>query len=151
MSGFKRFFKDQIITNQPMASSGVVLSSIQDITRYDNVGIELIWTAGVDTGLPTGSFSIDACIDANVPTVVSSSGAASSGFVNALVLNPGTMVRYIPSSSLSMVGGFSRQPAASTGAMLVRIDQSPFPFIQIRYTPTSGTGTLNAWISGKQI
>ncbi len=42
-------------------------------------------------------------------------------------------------------------PAGSSGGTLVDLNQLSFPWIKLVYTKTSGTGTLNAWIGGKQL
>lgn len=41
--------------------------------------------------------------------------------------------------------------AGSADSILLNIQQCPYRKIRVRYVPVSGTGTLNAWISTKQI
>ena len=42
-------------------------------------------------------------------------------------------------------------PSGSAGLWLTDLGQVSFYQIQIVYTPTSGAGTLNVWISGKDL
>lgn len=43
------------------------------------------------------------------------------------------------------------QPAGTAGAYLINLTELPYPFIQLQYTNASGTGTLSAWICGKDL
>lgn len=42
-------------------------------------------------------------------------------------------------------------PASNNGAILININQAPFPKIRFVYTRTSGTGTLDVRLSGKGV
>ncbi len=48
---------------------------------------------------------------------------------------------------------FSATPVASgtAGSVYMDVNQTSAPYIQLTYTPTSGTGTLNAKIVGKAV
>lgn len=41
------------------------------------------------------------------------------------------------------------QPASNSGGYLVNLALIPFPYIRLKYTRTSGTGTLNVYLSAK--
>ena len=43
------------------------------------------------------------------------------------------------------------QPNGGPAGELISLNQVPFPYIQVVYTNTSGTGTLNIWASGKDL
>lgn len=43
------------------------------------------------------------------------------------------------------------QPAGSAGGYLINLNQFPWPWLQVKYTNASGTGTLNAWLYGKDL
>lgn len=41
------------------------------------------------------------------------------------------------------------QPASNNGAYLINLALIPFPYIRLKYTRVSGTGTLDVWLSAK--
>lgn len=43
------------------------------------------------------------------------------------------------------------QPAGAAGGYLINLNQLPFPYIQLQYVNASSTGTLNAFISAKDL
>jgi hypothetical protein len=43
------------------------------------------------------------------------------------------------------------QPAGSPGAYLINLNQVPFPYVQVQYVNSSGSGTLDVWLSGKDL
>lgn len=43
------------------------------------------------------------------------------------------------------------QPAGVDGGYLVNLTELPYPLIRVKYTNASGTGTLSAWICGKDL
>jgi hypothetical protein len=43
------------------------------------------------------------------------------------------------------------QPAGAPGGFLVNLTELPYPWIQLQYTNISGTGTLSAFICGKDL
>ena len=42
-------------------------------------------------------------------------------------------------------------PSGSPGGYLISLDQLPFPYVQIQYVPTSGSGSFNVFIFGKDL
>lgn len=92
-----------------MASTNVIYSNILEISRMDNIGLQVDWT-----GTPTGTFEV----------MASNDGVT----FHAITFNP----------SLA-------QPAGSAGGYLVNINQFSWRYIMLRYTNTSGTGTLTVF------
>lgn len=45
----------------------------------------------------------------------------------------------------------SAAAAGAASSILIDLNQLSFPYIRVRYVRTSGTGTLNAYISGKML
>lgn len=114
----------QIVTSGSMA--GNLTSAVTDITKIDNVGIQLIFT-----GTPTGEFFVDGSLNYS---------PANNG---AKLANAGDWVAIdLPSSALA---------AGSASSILLDLNQLSFPNIRVRYVRSSGTGTLNAYISGKGV
>lgn len=43
------------------------------------------------------------------------------------------------------------QPAGVAGHYIINLNQVPFPFLNVAYTNTSGSGTLDVWLFGKDV
>lgn len=43
------------------------------------------------------------------------------------------------------------QPSGSAGKSLANVNQFPFKWVKVTYTQTSGTGSLAAWMSAREI
>jgi hypothetical protein len=114
----------QTITAGDM-SQATITSKITDITFLDNMALQMDWT-----GTPVGTF-----------TIYGSLNYAQDLFGN--VTNPGN---WVPIT-------FSTAPVAtgSAGDILINLNQLSFPYLKVIYTKTSGTGVLNAYISGKML
>lgn len=114
----------QSITDGDM--SGNLTSNVTDIRFMDNISVQLIFT-----GTPTGTFEVEGSLDYNRPDPTTG------------VTNPGT---WTPIT-------FSTPPVASgaAGDILLDMNQLSFPFIRVVYISTSGSGTLQCWISGKAV
>lgn len=124
MSGRKSdLLKFQIVTNGSMG--GDITSAVTNIQYQDNIGIQLVFT-----GTPTGTFFVDLSINYYQDQ-------------NGNVINAGT---WTPMS-------FSTAPAAAGSASDIYLDLNPLssPWIRTRYVRGSGTGTLNAYLCGKQV
>lgn len=125
MSGRKnRLVKFKTISSGDM-SQATVTSSVTNIQGLDNIGIQLNFT-----GSPVGTFSIQVSMD-----------YAQDNYGN--VTDAGNWV------GLTL----SPNPAAEGSANQIYIDlnQLSSPWIRVKYTKTSGTGTLNAFIAGKMV
>jgi hypothetical protein len=94
-------------------------------TVTDNVGVELSWT-----GTPTGTFSVEVSVSYEQD---SQGNVINAGSWNALTLNP--------------------TPVASgaAGSYYISLNQIEAPWIRIKYTRTSGSGTLTSYIATKEI
>lgn len=108
--------------------SGTLTSSVTTISGLDNVAIQLSWT-----GTPTGTFQVQGSLDYSAPNL-----AYGGPVLNAGVWTP---------------LAFSTPPVASgaAGSIFLDLNQLSFPYIRVVYTPTSGTGSLDMWISGKAV
>jgi hypothetical protein len=112
----------KIVDSGDMSSS--ITSSIAEIIRQDNVGIQLVWT-----GSPIGSFSVQVSIDHRE--------------VNGVVSNSGTWVNITLNPTISAVG--------SGDSAYIELNQLSASYIRVVYTASSGAGTLNAYICGKSV
>lgn len=105
--------------------SASITSGATNIQFLDNVGAQLHFT-----GTPTGTFSVEVSMDHEQD----SQGAVSvAGNWVALPLSP--------------------SPVASGAADDIYIDMNQLsaPWIRLKYTRTSGTGTLAAYICAKEV
>ena len=124
MSGRKsKLPKYQIVTNGDM-SQAQIISDVTNVELLDAIGIQLNWS-----GAPVGTFEIQ----------ISSDYEKDS---QGNVINAGN---WIP---------LDFSPAAETvlgSPIFVDIAITAAPWIRTVYTRTSGSGTLNAFITAKMI
>lgn len=123
MSSRKSLRSFKIFTAGAMA--GNLTSAVSNIEFYDNIGIELVFT-----GTPTGTFSVEVSIDYVQDQ-------------NGNVTNAGTW------TALSL--GATPAATGAAGSIYIDINQMSAPWIRVKYTATSSTGTLNGWICGKSL
>lgn len=102
--------------------SGNLTSSFSDIRFMDNLGLQIKWTSANAVGVLTVECSNSYQPDKNIA---------------------GTWVALTFSPALS-------QPASNNGDFLVNLNQLPYAYMRVVYTRTSGTGTLNVWVQGKE-
>lgn len=114
----------QNITSGDMSQASIT-SSVTNIQYLDNIGIQLNFT-----GVPVGTFAVQVSAD-----------YLQDDYGN--VQNAGN---WIPLT-------LSPSPAASGAAAQIYLDlnQLSAPWIRVVYTKTSGTGTLNGYITGKML
>jgi hypothetical protein len=117
----KNYLHKQIITNASMTGTTTISSQITEIRGFDNVYYEAQFT-----GTPTGSFTVQ----------VSSSYDP--------LTNPNAIFIPLPLSPSPVASGTS-------GQIGIDINLEGSQWIQLTYTNASGTGTLNAYISGKAL
>lgn len=43
------------------------------------------------------------------------------------------------------------QPSGSAASYLIDLNQVPFPYVRVKYVNSSGSGTLDVWLSAKDI
>jgi hypothetical protein len=125
MASSNRLKSTQIITNQSMTGTSTITSPAIAIQYLDNVYLQLEFT-----GTPNGTFSVQVSNDYNQDSL---GNVTNVGNWVALTLSPA--------------------PVASGSANVIGIDMNQLgaPFIRVQYTNTSSTGTLNAFISGKEL
>lgn len=113
----------QIITAGDM--TGNITSDPTNIQYLDNVSIQLNFT-----GTPTGTFSVQGSLDYQQASPYAK--AVTGNWID-LTLSPA--------------------PAASGSAsqILLDLNQLSFPWVRVVYTFSSGTGSLDAYISGKAV
>lgn len=124
MSGRKsNLIKYQTVTSGSMGAD--VTSAVTNIEFQDNIGVQLNFT-----GTPVGTFAVQVSIDY---------GQDAYGNVTSTG-------NWIPIS-------LSTTPTAAGAAdqIYISLNQLDAPWIRVKYTRTSGTGTLNAYICGKQV
>lgn len=110
-----------IITNGAMASTNTLTSSVVDIRGFDNISLQANWT-----GTPNGTFYVDVCSDYN-PNY---SGAT------------GTWTTITPTLGA---------PTGAAGTSFLDAIQTSAPYIRVRYTNSSSTGTLNVYLGAKAL
>lgn len=121
--------KDTIQNFLPFGSSGCDMSSSQtstysNVLGMDNIGLLLSWSGASS---PVGSFSVEVSNDYN----------------NSNAINSGTWIALDFGSTISISG--------SSGSHEININQLPYSWIRTKYTRTSGSGTLNVFLSAKQM
>ncbi len=102
-------------------------SAVTGIQFMDNIAMQFIWSAG---STPIGTIAIQVSLDY---------AQDSQG----VVTNSGTWTALTISPSLAISG--------NSGSLYVDLNQLGAPWVRAVYTKTSGTGTLNAYIAGKEI
>jgi hypothetical protein len=112
----------QSITNGNM--SGALTSPVTSIKYLDNILMEF-----VATGAPAGTYSVEVSADYQQD-------------LEGNVINAGnwTPLDFTPSPII-----------AAAGTVVIDMNQLPAPFIRAKWTPTSGSGVLNMFISAKEV
>lgn len=111
-----------IVENGDM--SGAIVTESIDIRRIDRAALQLIFT-----GTPTGDFAVEVSLDhekdpaGNVKTV---------GTWVPITLSPAPVA------------------AGAADEIFIDLTVTASPWIRLTYTPSAGTGTLTALISGKE-
>lgn len=104
--------------------SGDITSPVTCIKFLDNVLIEF-----VASGSPVGEFKIEV-----------SSDYETDGFGNVIVPGNWVALPLVPSASIS-----------AAGSIIVDMNQLPAPYIRARYVCASGSGSLDMFISAKEV
>lgn len=124
MSGRKsNLFRFQNITSASMGAD--VTSAVTNIQMLDNIGFQVVWT-----GTPVGSFDVQVSLNY---TQDEWGNVSNAGDWSSIGLTPA------PSAS------------GSAGSAYIDINQISAPWIRLVYTRTSGTGTLQGYITGKMV
>ncbi len=108
-------------------SMGTTLTStVTNIQYLDNVGVQLNFT----TSDAVGTFQVQVSMDYTQDAVGNVLNAGN--WIN-LTLNPSPVA------------------ASAANQIYIDINQVSAPYMRVKYTRTSGTGTLTAYITGKML
>ena len=121
MSGRNAIVREQLFTDETMDQD--LTSKAIDLQRLDRASIHLIFT-----GTPTGEFEIQVSGDYEL-------------HADGSVKNAGTWTPLTLSQSLSASG--------SGDDIFIDLTSTGVPWIRVFYDFTSGTGSLNAFLSAK--
>lgn len=135
MSGRKNNLRQyQSIVNGDMSASSIT-STVTSIQWLDNIGIQFNWS-----GSPVGSFAIQVSADyaQDAQGVVTNAGHWTP-LVFTYLSAPNTFT-----SATSI-------PTSVGSPIYLDINQLSAPWIRMVYTKTSGSGTLNAFITAKMV
>jgi len=115
--------KYPIVTNGDMTTT--ITSAVTNIQFLDNIAIQLNFT-----GTPTGTFQVQVSVD-----------YAQDDQGNVQVAGNWIPV-LLPQSPVA---------SGSAGFILIDLNQLASPWIRLVYVPSGGSGTLNAFISAKEL
>ncbi len=125
MSGRKNaLFKFRNIADGDM--SGDITSAITAIQYLDNVGVQVIWAGTA----PVGTVSVEVSLD-----------HSQDELGNVTVAGNWAAIDISPAPSV----------ASNTGSIYIDLNQLSAPYIRVKFTRTSGTGVMNAYICGKAV
>jgi len=102
------------------AMTGNITSTVVDIRGISHIGVQFIFT-----GTPTGTFTIECSNDYGEN--------GSSATWEPITTSPATI-----------------SASGSAGDHLISLNSIPFGWLRAVYTFSSGTGTLNCYITGKE-
>jgi hypothetical protein len=126
MSGRKNNLrKYKMISAASMGAN--ITSAVTNIQFCDNVSIQLVWSGG---GTPVGTVAVQVSLDYAQDTL---GNVTNSGTWSDLPLNPTPAV------------------SGNSGSIYLDLNQLSAPWIRTVYTRTSGSGTMNGYISSKMI
>lgn len=117
-----RLKNHQIINAQSMTGTSVITSDEIDVLNVEQACVQFIWT-----GTPNGTFILEGCVSVDANT---NAGNAWS----TLVTTP---------ASITATG--------AAGNHIVDCSQIGFNKLRAKYTNSSSTGTLNAYITTKGV
>lgn len=127
MSGRKnRLVKYQNITSGNMASASIT-SAVTNVEGLDNIGLQFTWVGTA----PIGSFTVEISIDYAQDYL---GNVTNAGTWNTLAISP----------AVNATG-------AASDSAFIALNQLPAPWVRTKYTKTSGTGTLQGYITGKML
>lgn len=133
MSRKNNLLKFQTITAGDMSAASIT-SAVTNIQFLDNIGLQLNFS-----GSPVGLFQVQISAD-----------YAQDNEGN--VQDPGN---WVPMVLTYLVGSTfvsaTTVPTSSGSPIALDLNQLSFPWIRVVYTKTSGTGTLNAFITCKMV
>lgn len=119
----------QVITSGNMASA-TITGLVTIIQKLSMLSYQFTWSGST----PVGTLAIEV---SNTYAINPDGSVKTAGTWSALTLNVGGT----PASSIAISG--------NTGSGIVDIDAIGFYAVRPKYTKTSGTGTLQGWVTGK--
>jgi hypothetical protein len=129
----KRFLPTfQCVTPTAGNMATTITSQVSRIRYIDNLSYEVVWTGGTS---PAGTIQIQASDD------------YSANDAGTQVFNAGTW------TNIGVVDTSGNPPTISgaSGSHMIQIMQLPHEYVRLQYIPTSGTGTMSAWVCGKGV
>jgi hypothetical protein len=134
MSTTKNILKPfQTVTAGNMSAS--ITSQVTTIQFLDNLGLQLDWT-----GSPIGSFQVQVSADYNQDIM--------GNVLNAGSWSPIILTYIPPSGSLTTATSI---PTSVGSPIYVDLNQTSAPYIRVVYIASSGSGSLNAYVTAKEI
>ncbi len=109
-----------------MASASIT-SAVTNVEGLDNIGIQFNWSGAS----PVGTFTVEVSIDYAQDYL---GNVTNAGTWNTLAISP----------AVAATG-------TSPDSAFIALNQLPAPWVRVKYTRTSGTGTLQSFISGKML
>jgi hypothetical protein len=126
MASHKRLRQFQCMTNVAVSGTATYTSTVVEIENLDNVYLQL-----ESSGTMTGSYTVQVSNDYNQDN-------------QGNVINAGQWVTLTLSPSPTVAAG-------SPSPIGIDCNQLGAPFLRVQYTNASGTGTVNAYVSGKML
>jgi hypothetical protein len=117
--------KNALIPYQIVSSGNMasnVTSKVTNIQFLDNISVQANFT-----GTPTGTLNVQGSVD-------------YSQDAQGNVINAGNWITITTNS-----------PSGSANQVLFDLNQLSFPYLRLQYVASSGSGTLNAYVSGKEV
>lgn len=130
MSGRKTFLHKYQIVSAGDQSLTSVTSTVVNIQGLDNIGIQ----ANILTGTANGTFDIQVSADYNA--------------LNGVVITAGTWNKLGSPYTATLASGVFTD---STASVYFDLNQLSSQWVRLLYTKTSGTGTFDAFITGKML
>jgi hypothetical protein len=130
MSRHDQIRKFQNFTGGSMTGTSVITSIQSSIQFVDDIGIELVWT-----GSPVGNFQVQVSADYDPNQEI-----AGSWIPLLFTYWNGTL--FVTSYSI---------PTSLASPYYIDIPLTSAPWIRVQYTNTSGTGTLNSFLTAKAV
>jgi hypothetical protein len=129
----RNILKYQSVTSGDMSTTSIT-SAVTNIQLLDNIGIQLNWS-----GSPVGSFAIQVSADYQQDA---EGNVTSTGNWVPLVLTYWNGTTFITDTSV---------PSSVGSPIYLDLTQLSSAWIRVVYTKVSGTGTLNMFLTAKQI
>ena len=125
MSSQKSTLFAQVYSAKAIATS--FTTAVTDVGRYDNISYEIIFANATNT--PSGFFTVQ---------------GADAGMILPNQTMQGATWTNLPLSAVPQVD-------SSSGSHLISLNQIPFRYIRILYTPNSGVADITVNVQGREL